>query len=345
MTASVGLKAYANEEGIELFYLDTTQASFPVPGIHIRMRKGLSRLARLCWLSVAKRPDGVILFASGGLSYFERGLMARLARLFRVRSLLYLRSGHIQRLFSEPGIRQRIARFVLHGPEFLGVQGANWLPFIDSVGGPMDRVKVIPNWLAPETKLRDAPLFHKVGASVRFCFVGWMVQAKGVTELLEAAAQLYTAGEKFTVQMIGGGTLLDQLQAEVDLLGLAGRVTFTGWMDPAAVHRVLGQTDVFVLPTYAEGFPNALMEAMSMGLPAISTPVGGIPDSLMDGRNGYLVPPRDSIALANAMQRYIDNPSLIAAHSAATLEIVRDRHDYRTNCADLFGLFAPKPDT
>ena len=339
MTASVGLKSYANEQGIELFYLDTTQSSFPVPSLLSRTHKSVRRVIRLFWLAATKKPDGLIMFSSGGLAYFERGFMARIAQLFRVPNILYLRSGHILPLFAKPGLKRRISQYFLHGSEFLGVQGANWLPFIESVGGPLDRVRVIPNWLEPETKLRDTPLTHNPGAPVRFCFTGWMVQAKGVTELIDAATQLHAAGKNFKLTLMGGGTLLDQLQAQVEERGLGDCVTLTGWMDPAMVGPVLEKMDVFVLPTYAEGFPNALMEAMSKGLPAISTPVGGIPDSLLDGQNGFLIAPRDSVALASAMQRYIDDPALISTHSEATLKIVRDRHDYRRNCAELFGLF------
>lgn len=339
ITASIGLKSYADELGIELFYLDTTQSSFPVPSLPGRVWKGLSRVIRFCWLAMTKRPDGAIIFASAGASFYERGLMARLARLFRLPTILNLRSGHVQRLFEKPGLKRRLSQFFMHSPDFLGVQGANWLSFIEHADGPLDRTRVIPNWLAPTTKVRTKPLTVQENAPLRFCFTGWMVQAKGVTELLEAAAKLRASGKNFKLTMIGGGTLLDQLQADVNAHGLDDCVTFTGWVEPAKVGPALEQADVFVLPTYAEGFPNALMEAMAKGLPAISTPVGGIPDSLIDGRNGFLIPPRDSDALAKAMQSYIDDPALISTHSAETLTIVRDRHDYRTNCAMLFGLF------
>ena len=98
----------------------------------------------------------------------------------------------------------------------------------------------------------------------------------------------------------------------------------------------MGGLNVFVLPTYFEGFPNALIEAFSVGLPAIATPVGAIPDSLIDGWNGYLVPPRDPVRLADAMGQYVHDRTLVGEHSAKALETVRKKHDFRTNCERLF---------
>ena len=141
--------------------------------------------------------------------------------------------------------------------------------------------------------------------------------------------------------LIGGGTLAGDLAARVTETGLGDAVTLTGWLEPEEVRARMAQSDVLVLPTYREGFPNALIEAFAQGLPAIATAVGGIPDSLKDGDAGYLIAPRDSAALAAAMRRFIDGPALVERHSAAALEVVRRNHDFQTNCG---ALFAAVPD-
>jgi glycosyltransferase involved in cell wall biosynthesis len=99
---------------------------------------------------------------------------------------------------------------------------------------------------------------------------------------------------------------------------------------------MLSSADVFVLPSYAEGFPMSLIEALSKGLPAICTDVGGISDSLRDGVNGYLIPSRQVPPLVDAMERYLMNPQIIAEHSRASLEIVRANHRAEANCELVF---------
>ena len=339
LTASIGLKRFADEQGIELLYLDTTQSSFPVPGLGTRLLRGAHRMAGFIRLAVTHRPDGAILFASAGFSFFERGAMALLAKPLGVPTLLNLRSGHIQSLFAKPGMKQRVARKMLNAPTWLGVQGENWLEFVQEAGGPLARTRVLRNWISPDTVLSEIPRCHDPDRPVTFCFVGWMVREKGVNEILAAAKDLRAARKSFRIVLIGGGTLLESLKNEVAEGGLSEKICLAGWRDHSDVLADLARTDVFILPTYDEGFPNALLEAMTLGLPAISTPVGGIPDSLKDGHNGFLVPPRDSGALAVAMARYIDTPDLIAKHSAATLNMVNVHHDFRKNCLAMFGVF------
>ena len=80
----------------------------------------------------------------------------------------------------------------------------------------------------------------------------------------------------------------------------------------------------------------SLIEAFSKGLPAICTDVGGIADSLRDGVNGYLIPPRQVQPLIDAMERYLRNPQIIAEHSRAALKIVKANHNAEANCELIF---------
>jgi glycosyltransferase involved in cell wall biosynthesis len=100
--------------------------------------------------------------------------------------------------------------------------------------------------------------------------------------------------------------------------------------------QLLDEADVFVLPSYAEGFPNALLEAMARGLPAICTDVGGVSDSLHHEINGFLIPPRNVDALVEAMSCYLRDTSLVERQSSETIKIVAKNHDRVANCKLLF---------
>lgn len=100
--------------------------------------------------------------------------------------------------------------------------------------------------------------------------------------------------------IVGDGEEKDHLRCFSREKGLLDKVLFTGWVTREELVEYLKQADVFALPTYAEGFSNAMLEAMAAGLPVTTTPVGGIPGFITNGGNGILVPPRDSARLAEA---------------------------------------------
>ena len=127
---------------------------------------------------------------------------------------------------------------------------------------------------------------------------------------------------------------------------LGGAVQVHSWIEPAERDRLLAASDVFVLPSLAEGLPMALLEAMSAGLPAIVTPVGGIPDAVTHGAEGLMVEPGRVDQLTAAMARMLtDEPERLAigrrAHQRARLF---DVHTYARRLADIYQRIAPVSD-
>lgn len=132
--------------------------------------------------------------------------------------------------------------------------------------------------------------------------VGRLTPVKGIEYLLKAVALLGHERVVPPVQVviIGGGPLRTSLQELVQSLGIEERVRFLG--ERHDVQRLLSLLDVFIMPSLHEGIPMALLEAMAAGCPVIATAVGGVPEVVRDGRDGMLVPPRDPVALARAIE-------------------------------------------
>jgi glycosyltransferase involved in cell wall biosynthesis len=105
-------------------------------------------------------------------------------------------------------------------------------------------------------------------------------------------------------------------------LGVAGRIEFLGWVDDLS--SVLSRWDVFVLPSLEEGFPLAALEAMATGLPVVASSVGGVPELVVDGKTGWLVPPGDVEALAARLHLLLSNPEQRLSMGAAAAVRVRD---------------------
>jgi glycosyltransferase involved in cell wall biosynthesis len=123
------------------------------------------------------------------------------------------------------------------------------------------------------------------------------------------------------VQLVGGGPMRDALLGQIETLGLANVVRLLG--DREDVPEVLDGTDIFVLPSRTEAFPNGVMEAMAMRLPVVASDVGGIPELIDHGRNGVLFPVGDERALASAVIGLFRDPARanqLASSARATIE-------------------------
>lgn len=133
-------------------------------------------------------------------------------------------------------------------------------------------------------------------------------KTKGLAHLLDAAAILKTRLPQtaFRVLIIGEGEERGGLEEKIRNLKLDGEVFLLGYIPEAS--RYLAGFDIFALTSVKEGLPYALMEAMSAGLPVVATRVGGVPDLIRDQKNGIIVPPKDPIAIATALQTLIENP-------------------------------------
>ena len=337
-TASMGLARYAEANGYSLEIIDITQSNFPVPPVRRRLMRGVRRIAALIRLLCSGGLKGVIVFAASGLSVVERICMCALCRVFRVPEVLFVLSGHFMNDVNASAWTRLWARVLLKIPFRIGAQGTPWVDLYKSLGVDERRIIVARNWLPPWVTLSGARDGTRIVGHVHFIFVGWLVRAKGVNELMDAIGML-KPHYPFRVSIVGGGTLEPSLKTVVEQRGWGDDIAVLGWKSADEVQALLAQADVFVLPSHAEGFPNALLEAMAKGLPAICADVGGIRDSLIDGENGFLIAPRRASALAEAMEKYLQDPGLIQKHSEAALRILAKNHDWKSNCQQVFDVF------
>lgn len=133
-------------------------------------------------------------------------------------------------------------------------------------------------------------------------FVGHLNVGKGMRELMTATANLTGAHPQLQVVLIGDGGIQAELPGLAASLGIEKHIRFAGRAAAPQIAQWLTAADIFVLPTYAEGCPNVVIEALACGRPVVSTTVGAIPD-LVDSSTGILVPPRDAAALTGAIQQ------------------------------------------
>ena len=160
----------------------------------------------------------------------------------------------------------------------------------------------------------DAERFTRVDVRLSeppvLLYHGRVDRRKGVLDLLEAVRLLLADGVRVRLLVSGIGPDVAAVAEGITQLGLEGHVEVLGAVPYEHAHEVYRRGEVFVSPTYAEGFSNTILEAMATGLPVVSTDVVGVRDCVRPDENGVLVPPADPPALAAGIRRLLDDPDL-----------------------------------
>jgi colanic acid/amylovoran biosynthesis glycosyltransferase len=170
--------------------------------------------------------------------------------------------------------------------------------------------------------------------------VGRLSEEKGQRLLIEAVAQLRREGRTLTLVLIGDGPLRDELKSAIAKHGLADSVTLAGSANGDGIRHALDAGCAFVLPSFAEGLPVVIMEAFARARPTLSTFIGGIPELVVPGRNGWLVPAGSVEALANGLRQILDSPlAQLSAMGERGREDVREKHDINAIARTMIGYF------
>lgn len=175
--------------------------------------------------------------------------------------------------------------------------------------------------------------------------VGTLYEVKGQTYLLEACAVLRDRGVPFSCHLVGDGPDRKMLLRQVEKAGLCADVHFHGTLTRPAIATILRRSDVLVTPSVIsrdgrrEGKPNVLMEAMACGLPVVASRLSGIPELVEHQRTGFLTPPGDALAIADALETLAGDPGLRARLGTCAREMVLRHHDLHANAARLVQLF------
>lgn len=197
------------------------------------------------------------------------------------------------------------------------------------------KMEIVHCGVLPERYGRDpARVFGK-----RILFVGRMDPVKGVLVLLDAFARISARHPDARLDLVGDGAYRADCQAAARALGLQDRVAFLGYRDQDEVAAILAQSDMLVLPSFAEGVPVVLMEAMATRIPVIASRVAGVAELVEDGVSGRLVAPGDAEDLARQMDLLLCDPQTCHDMGLAGRRKVEAEFDIRHEAAKLHGLF------
>ena len=339
---------YLLRDGAASLALSTLGALFKSPGrfcgalaLALRMARRADRpwplhliyLAEACRMLGWLRASGARhLHAHFGTNPAEVAMLARV-----LGGPAYSFTVHGPEEFDKPEflhIKEKIARsaFVVAISSFGRSQLFRWIPYTD-----WPKVEIVHCGLEP--------VFHAgpavpPPAAPRLVCVGRLCEQKGQLLLVRAVAQLAARGVPVELVLAGDGEMRSEVEALIAKHGLGGRVRITGWISSDRVREEILGARGLVQPSFAEGLPVVIMEAMVLRRPVLSTYVAGIPELVQPGTNGWLFPAGDVDALALTMEDFLSrsDDDLQVMGEAARARVL-DRHSIDIEAAKLAGFF------
>jgi glycosyltransferase involved in cell wall biosynthesis len=286
---------------------------------------------RLGWLFFSKRPQIMHQSITWGASFWKETSFILLARICRIKTVGHIHGSQLdtQILQANPAHRWFI-RVALGIPDRLIVLSEYWRDLLLRSINPKLPLVIIPNTVDPTiAEVSDRMDFETGKERCVILFLGWICVRKGVLDAIKSIPIVLR--EVPEVCFVFGGAIEPGLHQErvkkaCDLAREYPQVSFPGMVIGIEKLTLLAQASIFILPSYHENLPVAILEAMAMGLPVVTTAISGIRETIEDSRNGFLIQPGDYLALAERIIRLAKDSGL--RQSMGKVNNAKFRKDY-----------------
>lgn len=264
-----------------------------------KILKVSSAIMIVCMLLIFDKKIKIVHIHTASYNSFRRSAwFVYVAKLFRKRIILHIHGGGFKEYYFSNS--STISK-VLNKCDCIIVLSQSWKSFFKSIT-TCRRIEVVENIIVPPIRLNVI----KDKSKIHFLFMGLITEQKGIFDLLDVITEHKREFYDSIRLHIGGNGKVDELKLYVEKNRLHDIVCFEGWVSGEKKTELYNLADVYILPSYTEGMPLSILEAMSYGLPILTTPVGGIPE-VVDSRNGILFAPGDKQGIFNAIMSIVIN--------------------------------------
>jgi glycosyltransferase involved in cell wall biosynthesis len=262
---------------------------------------------------ISHRPQLCHINTAYGSSFFKHSVCLGIARIFGSRVLLHLHCSLSALYSDQPKAWRWFFRQVIRLTSGVITLSSEWQQLTRIVPG--SRIFYLQNAidLVPYQNIARERSHQLTNGTVHVLYLGYIWTEKGSFDLFEAARQLAASGTNAVFNLVGSEMRageLEELQRQIDAAHLSGTVRLQPAVYGEEKFAYIRDADIFVYPSYSEGMPMAVIEAMASGLPIVASRVGGLPDLVQAGVNGLLVEPGQPEQLATALAQLIDAPAL-----------------------------------
>lgn len=278
------------------------------------------------FLLQAPQFDIIHIHAASGASIFRKAFFVYAARWFHKPTIIHIHGDNYDSFYRNAPAKTKAFLTKLHNRASCNiVLSTYWKHFFVSEIS-VRHVTVIPNGVDTSLYAESRTPYQ----SGQLLFLGRLGARKGVYDLIQAMAILRNR-DIFPRLYLAGDGELEKVKEQIQTLALQDQISIEGWCDAKKKTALLRATSVLILPSYSEGLPVAILEAMAAGKVIISTPVGGIPELVIPQQNGFLVPPGDVDSLANAIEQTMSpaNEEIMRTISSCNVKRISETFDRR----------------
>jgi glycosyltransferase involved in cell wall biosynthesis len=304
-------------------------------GLYCQLRVMSRALLQMLRLLLMRQAALVHAHSASRGSFLRKSLLCALARACGVPYVFHMHSGEFPDFYDTEctALAKWWVRYTLRHAATVICLTESWRTHLRGVE-PQARVAVIGN------PVEVPPTLAQIRDEVtEVLFLGRLREQKGVFDLLRALPAVLKQYPQMRL-VLAGDEGEHACRAYAEQLGVAHALVLPGWVSGEKKAELLRRADVFVLPSYAEGLPVGLLEAMALGIPILTTPVGGVPDLIDDCVHGLLVAPKDPGALATALIRLGADHALRKSLCAAAFERVQAHYALPTVLAAIDRLYS-----
>lgn len=291
---------------VEWLKLDTTAQNKERLFI-TRMFQALKRIILFVFKIIFLKPDYILLFAANGWSFREKGLLASIGKSFNKTVIFAPRSGVILKDIERNHKFKSIITKTLNNIDVLICQSNFWKSFYSKYNenGSL-RMKIIQNWVDINNYKNTK---SKVSSPRKYCifFLGWVVKNKGILDLVKA---INLVDHDVELHIGGDGNQINDVKKLATKYGISDKIKLHGWVHASRKFELLKKADLFVLPSYFEGYPNSIIEAMASKIPVLASDIPSIKEIIKHKKNGYLCKSGDPSSIAEGISWYFENPEL-----------------------------------
>ena len=266
-------------------------------------------LAGIVFHLAARKTDIVHLHMSDKGSFFRKYIVFKISKWFGKKVIVHMHGGDFEAFYSRmPRQVQFLIHDMLKNADKVIALGNNWETTLREIEPLADLVVLMNSVPIPEYKEKK-----NSNAVFKILFLAVLNRSKGILDLIRVSVSVIEKAEeqkkRILFEIAGDGPSYEEAQKLVSQYQLNHYFHFHGWVDKEEKEQLLQQSDLFILPSYFEGLPMSILEAISYGMPVIATNVGSIDEAVKDGVNGYLIEAGDINALEDCLHSAINDPS------------------------------------
>lgn len=252
-------------------------------------------------------------------SFFRKSIIATISKICRKKVIIHIHGGGFQKFYNKYNYRNFIVK-TLNKVDLVIVLSESWKNFFSKL--TTTPIVIVENIIETPKLLKESNRLS-TDRKIHLLYLGVIIDRKGIFDLLKL---LKTHKDEFQNKVtlhIGGNGEIDRLNKYIAENKLQDIVIYEGWVSGDKKEKLLQKSHIYILPSYNEGLPISILETMSYKMPIISTEVGGIPEVVFNGKNGFLCAPGDLCKLYEAINYFVQHPDMITEMGNRSFEIVQ----------------------